>query len=298
MKRMYFIQLCALLVLLVACEARNKNADLFGDVCKQNEKMITILDDEINGIRHQARDDLADLAKIEYRPILPALESIRSHFRNIYKQAEWLEKEEDFNTAFPYFMDTTDILLSEISEVYETLLLEHGETFGLRAEHTDQLILEVKDTLKDHQKDLANINWKDQNKEILAVTLSNLKLKIKLAEYQMIKEVGIFYGGKLGCNLMIYFPIVSPRKCAVKVNEIFEAELSIGTYSSQIDPTYLSFVVNGDTLKADDSDKATVAIVSSKSGKKQLNVSYSIINRLTGEVSSESSTFEYEVLPK
>jgi GldM C-terminal domain len=92
-----------------------------------------------------------------------------------------------------------------------------------------------------------------------------------------------------------FFPVVSAKKSYLISGEPFEAEISVGTYSSQINPSDIGIFVNGSKISVGNDGKAKYTARTDGLGEKTLKLDAQVRNPLTGEVSKGSSTFTYEV---
>ncbi|MEL6944679.1 MAG: GldM family protein, partial [Bacteroidota bacterium] len=92
-----------------------------------------------------------------------------------------------------------------------------------------------------------------------------------------------------------FFPVVSAKKAYVIAGEPFEAEISVGTYSSQIKPENIKITVNGSSLPVGSDGKAKYTTRTSSTGVKKLNLKAFVTNPLTEETVDGEATFEYEV---
>ena len=102
----------------------------------------------------------------------------------------------------------------------------------------------------------------------------------------------LYFGTKL---LTFNFSVVSRKKSYIIKGEKFQSEISIGTYSSQINPSDIRLTVNGKLLEVGANGKAIFNQNASSTGKKTLKLTCAVTNPLTGEVKTGESTFEYEV---
>ena len=92
-----------------------------------------------------------------------------------------------------------------------------------------------------------------------------------------------------------FFPVVNANKSYVVGGESITAQVSVGTYSSSLDPSNVSISAGGTPLRVGADGVATYTINASGSGPKTVPFSVSVKNPLTGEVKTGKSEFTYEV---
>ena len=92
-----------------------------------------------------------------------------------------------------------------------------------------------------------------------------------------------------------FFPVVNADKSYVVGGETINAKVSVGTYSSSLDPSNVSISAGGTPLRVGADGIATYTINGSGSGPKTVPFTVSVKNPLTGEVKTGKSEFTYEV---
>ncbi len=92
-----------------------------------------------------------------------------------------------------------------------------------------------------------------------------------------------------------FFPVINAKKGYVIKGEKFEAEISLGAYSSDIKPENITLTVDGSRVSMKENGVATYSKTTSSTGQKTLKLSAKVTNPLTGKVSNETSEFKYEV---
>lgn len=92
-----------------------------------------------------------------------------------------------------------------------------------------------------------------------------------------------------------FFPVINAKKAYVIKGEKFEADISLGAYSSDIKPENITLTVDGTTVRMGEDGVASYSATPSSTGSKKIKLTARVKNPLTGEVSTESSEFEYEV---
>jgi hypothetical protein len=229
--------------------------------------------------------------------VLHAFDSINMKFDRLLVQLDSVTYHQSMISS-----ESVDSMVSRsfyaITTDYKNLVLELGERSIL-----DQQDVELHTTRFQANNDTLIQKWKDLEQaltdpSLLVYALPSLAWDIKQRQFNVLRDINIYF---LGCSRIIFnefFPIVNARHGAVKTNQAFEAELSIGTYSSQINPKNITMVVNGDTLGVDDEGKAMLVIPPTyRTGQQVLKLEAFVTNPLTGEVSTGQSIFEYQVIP-
>lgn len=194
----------------------------------------------------------------------------------------------------------------EMIAAYVGLLEEYGrQPFGLGEEEIQRKIESMKANFTLDVEDpevWANTDktsWADfkfRKMPLAAVLplLSKMQADARTAEASMVNEMASYSGGRV-VEFDQFFPVVNAKKAYVIAGEPFEAEISVGTYSSQIDPSNIRITVNGSSVPVNNEGKATFKTSTSSTGVKTLNLTAAVTNPLTGEVSEGDAKFEYEV---
>ena len=198
-------------------------------------------------------------------------------------------------------LDTREKMLA----AYKNLLTEYGKKpFGLGEEEVKSKIqsMEANLTLKiddeswtaSDKKSWEEYKFKQMPLAAVLPILSKMQSDAKTAEAAIVNEMAGFAGGR---EIVFdkFFPVVNAKKAYVISGEKFEADISVGTYSSSISPSDISISVNGQSLRVNEDGVAKYSTTTSGTGVKKLSMSASVRNPLTGETSKGESTFDYEV---
>lgn len=188
-------------------------------------------------------------------------------------------------------------------EAYIKLLREHGENFDLKKEEVEQKIknLEKNITLgideewkHSDKKSWAEFKFRQMPLAAVLPLLSQIQSNARSAEATMVNDLAAVAGGKT-VEIDQFFPVINAQKSYVIKGEPFKAEISLGSYSSQLDPSNIQLTVNGSPLKIGADGKAILTQQTSSTGSKKLTLGCKVTNPLTGEVKTGTSVFEYEV---
>lgn len=217
--------------------------------------------------------------------------------------------------------DTLEMKVAEvrknIEEAYERVISEpeNAKAFGFRTPAGDvdtaavnrnirafknNISLETdKDWEQKLQKGKKMLSWADfrfRQMPLISVLplLTKFQTDAKNAEALAVGKMAELAGGR-EIVFNTFFPVINAKKAYVIKGESFEADISLGAYSSDIPPENITLTVNGSRLPVGDDGVAKFTAGTSSTGTKTLNLSATVKNPLTGEVSTEQSTFEYEV---
>ena len=124
--------------------------------------------------------------------------------------------------------------------------------------------------------------------------MSQMQSDAKSSEASLVNQMATLAGGRV-VEFDAFFPVVQAEKAYVIAGEPFRAEISVGTYSTQINPNDINISVNGSRLEVGENGRAQYTASTSTTGQKTLNMQVSVRNPLTDEVTEGDGTFTYEV---
>lgn len=124
--------------------------------------------------------------------------------------------------------------------------------------------------------------------------LTTFQADAKNAEALAVSKLSELAGGK-EIVFNSFFPVINAKKAYVIKGEKFEAEISLGAYSSDIPPENITLTLNGSRLPVKEDGKAQYSTTADRYGANTLNLKAVVLNPLTGETTEGTSTFEYEV---
>ncbi|MCH2042641.1 MAG: hypothetical protein MK212_00750 [Saprospiraceae bacterium] len=193
---------------------------------------------------------------------------------------------------------------TKLLKIYGDLLDKSGKDFGLKdkdikeykanAEANMTLGVDDQEWQDAHKKSWEEHTFKQMPLAAVLPLLSQMQANARTAEADLVNKMAKLSGGKV-VEFDKFFPMISARKAYVIKGEKFEAEVSVGTYSSQINPSDVTLTVNGSRLNVGADGKAQYTASANQLGKKTLKLGCSVRNPLTDEVKKGESTFEYEV---
>jgi gliding motility-associated protein GldM len=193
----------------------------------------------------------------------------------------------------------------QLVKIYSDLLSEHGEDFGLKEQEIQNRIQNIAqnlpfgiddETWKDSKDKKSWADFKFRQMPLAAVLplMSQMQSDATSSEAALVNSMAELAGGRV-VEFDAFFPVVQAEKAYVIKGEPFNAEISVGTYSTQINPDDIKIRVNGSQLKVNEDGKAEYSTRTTSTGKKTLKMQVEVTNPLTGEVTDGESTFQYEV---
>ena len=338
MINLMYLVLTALLALNVSAEVMNAFLSINKSLDTTNTNTVKALDATQKSLDDLLKDD----SKAKYRPLQPAIQSIRDEVASFSTYVEDLKvrlidesgnkngteddgdylmkegkrkklkglKNKDVTTNMMVNEGVGDELETRIAEAraniikaYSDVLTEHGKTFGLKEP-------EIKTRIDNFQNNLTlavTEDWKETDKTswadfkfrqmpVAAVlpTLTQIITDARNAESAGVNQLAELSGGRV-IEFNQFFPVVSAKKGYVLEGDKFEAEISVGTYSDQINPEDVTIFINGQAKRPDKDGKVKFIETASRLGTRTLKLSASVRNPLTEEVSKGDAEFSYEV---
>ena len=201
------------------------------------------------------------------------------------------------------FLDTYRAILSKP---------ENAKTFGFRTKtgkvDTEAIDAKIK-ALENNMALSVEENWQEaapdktswadyrfRQMPLISVLplLTKMQTDSKNAEAFAVGELASLVGGK-EIVFNKFFPVINARKAYVIKGEKFEADISLGAYSSDIPPENIKLTVDGSRKSVGKDGVAKYSVTTNSTGKKTIKLSATVTNPLTGEVSTSTQDFEYEV---
>ena len=189
-------------------------------------------------------------------------------------------------------------------DAYSNLLNEHGKDMDLKQADIDARIQSVAVNMPFNIDDEA---WKEADREswsdytfghmpVAAVLplLSQMNSDLKVSEANMVNDMVSIAGGKT-IEIDEFFPVFAADRSYVISGEQIRANVSVGSYSSSLDPANVDLRVNGQRLELDANGVAQYNITGRGSGQKTIKTSVAVTNPLTGKVTTGEGTYTYEV---
>lgn len=188
---------------------------------------------------------------------------------------------------------------------YTTLLNENGETFGLKPEEIknridnigNNLALKIDDEtwkLSKDKKSWADFKFRQMPLAAVMPLLSQMQSDAKSSEAALVNNMAELAGGRV-VEFDAFFPVVQAEKSYVIKGEPFKAKISVGTYSSSLNPSDIGIFVNGSKLPVNNEGIAEYTAATNGVGTKTLQLRAEVVNPLTGEKTDGDATYTYEV---
>lgn len=187
--------------------------------------------------------------------------------------------------------------------IYIQLLKEHGQQMDLKPEDIEARIATIQKNIplnidkawKESDKDSwAAFKFKQMPLAAVLPLLSQIQSNTQNAEAIMVNQFVEMAGGRV-LDIDRFFPIVNAEKSYVIKGEPFKARISLGAYSSRLDPSNVKITVNGQPVRLGPDGLADFSQIARETGSKKLVLKSEVTNPLTNEVITGSTTYEYEV---
>ncbi len=189
-----------------------------------------------------------------------------------------------------------EIYKETINKVKKEAKLKNDEVEKRIANFEQNLTLGINDSIWQAKTDKATwAEYKFYQMPFAACmpTLEKIKADAKAAEAYMVNDLASLVGGR-EIKLNKFFPVINAKRGYVIKGEKFEAEVSIGAYSTEFAKTS-TITVNGQRVSLNAQGKGQFSETANSLGKRTLKLTANVTNPLSGEKFSESSTFDYEV---
>ena len=185
---------------------------------------------------------------------------------------------------------------------YTKLIKENADTFQLNPEQVEAKITNIainmpfKVDMEQVPKGKTWEEFKFRQMPVAAVLplMSQMQADLKASEANMVNDMIGLAGGK---NIVFdkFFPVVQADRSYVVGGEKINAKISVGSYSSSLDPENVKIYVGGKPLKLNADGTVDYTITGSGTGQKKLPLKVEVTNPLTGEVTRGEGEFVYEV---
>lgn len=235
--------------------------------------------------------------------------------------------EEDFTTSYGMVVPigkkdkdvTTRILVDEgrgdelaakikstrerLLAIYTQLLREHGPEMDLSPTDIDTKISQLEQNIalnvdnawkESDKKSWAEFKFKQMPLAAVLPLLSQIQTNAQSTEAMMVNDFVAIAGGKV-IDVDQFFPIINAERSYVIKGEPFRAKISLGAYSSQLDPKNVQITVNGQPVRIGPDGLADFSQIAGNTGSKRLVLESKVTNPLTGKVLTGSTVYEYEV---
>lgn len=189
-------------------------------------------------------------------------------------------------------------------KAYTDLLNNNADTFELKPE---EVTTKVQNIASNMPFQIDDETWKKTDKKswqeykfrqmpVAAVLplMSQMQADLKSSEANMVNDMISLAGGK-SIVFDQFFPVVQADRSYVVGGEKIAAKISVGTYSSSLDPANVKIYAGGSALNISEDGTAEYGITGSGTGQKTVPLRVEVTNPLTGKVSKGEGEFVYEV---
>lgn len=187
-------------------------------------------------------------------------------------------------------------------ESYTNLLKEHGSEFDLKPEDIESKITNIATNMP-FKVDMSQVpkgkTWEEfkfRQMPVAAVLplMSQMQSDLKASEANMVNDMIQLAGGK-SIVFDKFFPVVQADRSYVIGGEKINATISIGSYSSSLDPKNVKMYVGGKAMNLNEDGTLEYTITASGTGQKKLPLKVEVTNPLTGKTTGQEGEFVYEV---
>lgn len=192
-------------------------------------------------------------------------------------------------------------------DIYSQLITEHGETLDIAESEQQARIASVAENMpfsiddqtwrESNNKKVSWADYKFGHMPLAAVLplMSQIQSDLKVSEANLVNDIVQMAGGK---QIVFdkFFPVFQADKSYVIGGERLNATVSVGSYSSSLQPENITLRVNGQSLPIRQDGTADFSLVANGSpGPKTIKTYVAVKNPLTGEVIEQDGEFTYEI---
>jgi hypothetical protein len=263
------------------------NAEVHDRVIAQQ---IEQQEDLVNRVDDRLQED----SKARFRPVQPFIADVQERqaaCMQLYQQI--MAADESNSSKLPDLAKQLSANLKETREAFARFLFAHGENMDLNKEQAMTIATDTKSICIAASTSITLLSAKHSGYETTA--LAGLQMTDYLqAEQRVLEMAGRLSGGKViecgGYFPVFYADIVNPRK-----GETVRAKVSIGSYSTSLNPDNIILTAGSDTLTINRDGTADYQFTPRKRGSHTVGLHFSIRNPLTGEVKTGEGSYTYNV---
>lgn len=296
LKRFAFI---IILCVFSSC-SNNDYEKLITEQSKSLEKGFELIDKDLNQLKQETFYLLSDEAKHKYRPIKGWIERTSNEFFKVY---DWIRVEQKLmeNDHFNWSGKTSELkLLLEklkisLDEDYQTIMNDHGLTFGLKEDEINKWMDENRFRLTSTDSLSFWLNQYNKSSNVSEEIITKVKYDLKVLEKKLISRMVELSGGRgIRCNFGI-FPRVFSRQNIVKMGEVFTADIVIHPYDHGILLSNLEIKVNGELINFEDGRYFKYVSEPIQESQQILIISGKVRSNITGKFETAFPDFEYTI---
>jgi hypothetical protein len=252
------------------------------------QQTIELTREQLDELVRKTNYLLRDETKYRFRPIGPFLDNARAEEEVLISAAEALAQENAEELTELLRLRTN--LLVNLSDSALGLLETYGHLIDLSPRD-----IEFKTTNISKIINRVNTPFADDFDEFSF----SLQRDLILLDYlnvlgEVFLDITQIMGGKtISCGG--YFPVISADVVNPRKGETVRAKVSIGSYSSALNPKNVLLIAGQDTLTINPDGTADYEFSSRKRGAHRVKLFFQITNPLTGEVKTGRSDYTYNV---
>jgi gliding motility-associated protein GldM len=194
----------------------------------------------------------------------------------------------------------------ELIDVYTKLMQENGDSFGLKKSEIESRIQSVANEMPfniddetwqapgSDKKSWSDFKFRQMPLAAVLPLLSQMQSNLKSSEAAMVNNMAELTGGRT-VEFDSFFPVVQADRSYVVGGETIKAQISVGTYSTSLQPENVKIYAGGSQLNVGSGGKAEYNITGSGVGQKTIPLRVEVTNPLTGEKTEGKGEFVYEV---
>lgn len=190
-------------------------------------------------------------------------------------------------------------------DTYTKLLNDHGETFGLNENQIKSRINSVANNMpfniddetwktSEDKNSWADFKFRQMPLAAVLPLMSQMQSDAKSSEAAILNSMAELAGGRV-IEFDAFFPVVQADRSYVVGGEKINAKISVGTYSTSLQPENVKIYAGGSALSVGEDGTAEYSITGSGVGQKKVPLRVEVKNPLTGEVEEGEGEFVYEV---
>jgi hypothetical protein len=213
---------------------------------------------------------------------LPLLHFVKEHhvgYQNLYAT-------EDQNT----FPKNSMALIKLVAKDYKEMMVIHHKDIDLREDDAVVKCAKMDDLMADALASLSKIPTR------LNPGLRSEMARIVTLDYIMntLMDAMSLCGGK-ATIMDSFFPVFNADRCAYQAGDALNARVSVGSYSSSLNPKNIVLTIDGKEYPIGPDGTAKFQTSESKRGEHTVKTRVVVTNPLTGEVQSGEGSFTYRV---
>lgn len=243
----------------------------------------------------RVNDRLQDDAKARFRPVQPFFAEVQERQTASIKLYQQIKKAAGGSSSkLPDLAAQLSANLKETREAFAKLVFMHGESMDLTKKDAMTLASFAKEFCLSTSTSINVLSEKQTWAETSA--LAGLLMTDYLqAEQRVLEMAGRLSGGKVLCGREVYFPILNANVVNPRKGETVRAKVSIGSYSTSLNPENVILTAGGQVLTINPDGTADYEFTPRKRGSHTVDLQFKIRNPLTGEVKTSEGRYTYNV---